>query len=86
MESWAALGRLKSELRLRGYARRTQKSYIGCCRRFSTVETRLWPRPADRGSRLPGVARERGVSRSAFTIAYSARSFLYGVACCSRVP
>ena len=30
----AILNRVESELKLRGYARKTQKSYMGYCRRF----------------------------------------------------
>ena len=77
-EELATLRRLESELRLRGYARRTQKSYIGYCRRFLQ-----WKRGYGGGGQAEVRAHlewlvERGVSRSAFNIAYSALSFLYG--------
>ncbi len=72
------LNRVESELKLRGYARKTQKSYMGYCRRFLQ-----WKRDY-RGERHDEVRShlewllDRGVSRSAFNIAYSALSFLYG--------
>ena len=72
------LNRIESELKLRGYASKTQKSYMGYCRRFLQ-----WKRDF-RGDRRDEVRShlewllDRGVSRSAFNIAYSALSFLYG--------
>jgi len=74
----AILNRLESELRLRGYARKTQKSYIGYCRRFLQ-----WKREYhgtvnnDVRAHLEWLVVDRGVSRSAFNIAYSALSFHY---------
>ena len=74
----AILSRVESELKLRGYARKTQKSYMGCCRRFLQ-----WKR-GYRGKRQEEVRShlewllDRGVSRSTFNTAYSALSFLYG--------
>ena len=72
------LNRSESELKLRGYARKTQKSYMGYCRRFLQ-----WKRDF-RGECLDGVRShlewllDRGVSRSSFNGAYSALGFLYG--------
>ena len=77
-EEAAVLSRVELELKLRGYARKTQKSYMGCCRRFLQ-----WKR-GYRGERQEEVRShlewllDRGVSRSAFNTAYSALSFLYG--------
>lgn len=78
-EELGILIQLASELRLRGYAQKTQKSYMGYCRRFLQ-----WKRDYRRErqfevrSHLKWLVVERSVSRSAFNIAYSALSFLYG--------
>ena len=73
----ALLNRLEAELRLRGYARKTQKSYMGYCRRFLQ-----WKRDYSGDGQLEVRSHlewlvDRGVSRSAFNIAFSALSFLY---------
>ncbi len=72
------LNRVESELKLRGYARKTQKSYMGCCRRFLQWKRRYrGDRQAEVRSHLEELV-DQGVSRSAFNIAYSALRFLYG--------
>ena len=64
------LNRVESELKLRGYARKTQTSYVGYCRRFLR-----WKRDF-RGERQNQVRShlewllDRKVSRSAFNIAW----------------
>lgn len=73
----APLNQLESELRLRGYARKTQKSYMGYCRRFLQ-----WKRDYVGDGQLEVRPHlewlvDRDASRSAFNIAYSALSFLY---------
>ena len=71
------LNRIESELKLRGYASKTQKSYMGYCRRFLQ-----WKR-GHRGEGQEEVRShlewllDRGASRSTFNTAYSALSFLY---------
>ena len=73
------LNKMESELTLRGYARRTQKSYVGYCRRFLQWkrdfqgDTQSAVRPY-----LEWLIVERGISRATFNSAYSALSFLYG--------
>ena len=73
-----SLNRVESELKLRGYARKVQKSYMGYCRRFLQ-----WKRDF-RGERQNQVRShlewllDRRVSRSAFNIAYSALTSLCG--------
>ena len=78
-EELGILNQLASELRLRGYARKTQKSYMGYCRRFLQWKRDYrGERQSEVRSHLEWLVVERSVSRSAFNIAYSALSFLYG--------
>ncbi len=78
-EELTILNRLESELRLRGYAKKTQKSYMGYCRRFLQWKRGFWgDRQSEVRSHLEWLIVDRKVSRSAFNIAYSALSFLYG--------
>ena len=77
-EEVAILNRLESELRLRGYAAKTQKSYMGYCRRFLQWKRRhMEEGQSDVRSHLEWLVVDRKVSRSAFNIAFSALSFLY---------
>ena len=71
------LKRMESELTLRGYARRTQKSYVGYCRRFLQ-----WKRDfqGDTQSAMRSypewlIAKMR-ISHATINSAYSALSFL----------
>ena len=76
-EEVAVLSRVELELKLRGYARKTRKSYMGHCRRFLQWKRGYRGEGQEEVRSHLGWLLARGVSRSAFNTTYSALSFLY---------